>query len=621
MAVDWKNFAREGTCNMAATEREELNLVVVGHVDHGKSTIIGRLLADSHALPEGKLEFVKEKCRRNARPFEYAFLLDALKEEQAQGITIDVARCFFKTEKRNYIIIDAPGHIEFLKNMVTGASWAEAALLVIDASEGVRENSRRHGFLLSMLGVRQIAVLVNKMDLVNYDEQIYNQIVEEYSHYLRQIDVVPTAFLPVSGREGDNIFLPSSHMPWYTGATVIDLIDTFTPEVPPEEKPFRMPVQDIYKFTRDGDARRIVVGKIETGKFSVGDEIIFFPSGKRTLVSSIEAFNAPGPLQQQTAGWSTGFTLKEQIFVRRGEVATVAGQKKPFTSDRILVNLFWLGKQPLEAGKKYIFKINTLKVEMELESIVRVIDASNLTPKDTPRIERNDVAECLIKLDQAIAFDLAPDIPEMGRFVIIDDYEISGGGIIIQALGNSQKSLNQKVQGRNIHWEQPSITEVERAERYNQKSCLILITGMPGDSLRKEIAKALEKMLFQSGKFVYFIGMANLLYGIDADIKNNGYDPDEVEVEYFRRLAEIAYLMMDAGIIVVLSARELRPVDMKVLETVLRDHAERIFTVWAGTRISTDLQPLLHLTTEECAMGPQKIMEFLQKRGIIFNPY
>jgi bifunctional enzyme CysN/CysC len=602
-------------------EREELNLVVVGHVDHGKSTIIGRLLADSNALPEGKLEFVKEKCRRNARPFEYAFLLDALKDEQAQGITIDVARCFFKTEKRSYIIIDAPGHIEFLKNMVTGASWAEAALLVIDASEGVRENSRRHGFLLSMLGVRQIAVLVNKMDAVNYDEQVYRQIVEEYTQYLRQIDVVPAAFLPVSGREGDNIFLPSAHMPWYAGPTVIEQMDAFSSEVPLEEKPFRMPVQDVYKFTRDGDTRRIVVGRIETGKISVGDELLFFPSGKKTRVKSIEAFNVPNAIQQQTAGWSTGFTLQEQIFIRRGEVATLAGQKKPFNTDRILANLFWLGKQPLQPGKKYLLKINTMKVEMELESILRVVDASDLTQKNSSSVERNDVAECRIKLDQPVAFDLVSDIPEMGRFVIVDDYEISGGGIIIEALDNTQQALNQKVQGRNIHWEQPSTSELERAERYNQKSCLILITGMPDDSLRKDIAKALERRLFQNGKFVYFIGMANLLYGIDADLKNDGYDPDEVEVEYFRRLAEIAHLMMDAGMILIVSVRELRSSDVKILETVLRDRSERIFTVWAGTKVSTDLQPLLHLATEECSEGPHRIIEFLQKKGVIFSPY
>ncbi|NMB90193.1 MAG: adenylyl-sulfate kinase [Chloroflexi bacterium] len=606
---------------MAEAEREELNLVVVGHVDHGKSTIIGRMLADTHSLPEGKLAAVQENCRRNARPFEYAFLLDALKEEQSQGITIDVARCFFKTAKRNYILIDAPGHIEFLKNMVTGASWAEAALLVIDASEGVRENSRRHGYMLSMLGIRQVAVLVNKMDLVDYDEGVYRQIVDEYSHFLGQIGLTPAAFLPVSGRMGDNVAAASARLPWYTGGSVVEQIDAFVPESTPEDRPLRLPVQDVYKFTRDGDSRRIVAGRIEAGRLRVGDEVVFYPSGKKSVVHSIEAFNQTTPLQQQAAPWSVGFTLEEQIYVRRGEVAALAGQPKPCTTDRLRANLFWLGKEPLQPGKKYLFKINTVRVEMEVESILRVIDASNLEQKQVGRVERNEVAECILKLEQTAAFDLAADLPETGRFVIVDEYEIAGGGIVIEALDEPHKSLSQKVQRRNIHWESPSISEMERAERYNQKSCLILVTGAATDGLRKQVAKSLEKQLFQDGKFVYFLGMGSLLYGVSADIKNGHPDPDEVEAEYFRRLAEVANLMMDAGLILVVSTRELRPADVKVLETALADRAERIFTVWAGDTVTTSLRPHLHLKAEDCPDGAHKIKELLQRQDVIFNPW
>ena len=607
-----------------AVEHEELSMVVAGHVDHGKSTIIGRLLADTHSLPEGKLEFVKENCRRNSKPFEYAFLLDALKEEQAQGITIDVARCFFKTEKRNYIIIDAPGHIEFLKNMVTGASWAEAALLVIDAAEGVRENSRRHGFMLSMLGIRQIAVVINKMDLVGYDSEVFHQIVKEYSAYLAQLQVTPTNFIPVSGLEGDNIASRSQAMPWYTGLTVIEQIDAFRTEPPAEEKPFRMPVQDVYKFTRGGDTRRIVAGKIETGHFAVGDEVIFYPSGKKSVVKTIESFNLPQPLQSLSAGWSAGFTMTEQIYVRRGEVAALSGQKAPYTTRHLHTSLFWLGKQPLVKKKKYLFKLNTIKVEVELDSIIRVMDASDLSEKKKDEIGRNDVAECILKLDRVIAFDLSADMPETGRFVIVDNFEISGGGIIVEALPDEQEELSRRVQRRNLHWEAPSITEDERAERYNQKSCLILVSGVPEDNLRKQVAKELEKRLFNDGKFVYFIGMANLLYGLNSDIKNGhsgAPDLDEVEVEHFRRLAEVVNLMMDAGVIVIVSVRELRMEDLQVLQTDLGERAERIFTVWAGDHLSTDLQPALHLPAEECMDGPQKIKTFLQMQGILFNPW
>ncbi len=194
-------------------KKEDMNIVIVGHVDHGKSTLMGRLLADTDSLPEGKLEQVKETCRRNSKPFEYAFLLDALKDEQSQGITIDTARCFFKTEKRDYIILDAPGHIEFLKNMITGASRAEAALLMIDAKEGVQENSRRHAYMLSMLGIKQIAVVINKMDLVDYDEAVYERVKEEYIEFLKQISITPKFVLPVSSFAGENIVKKSDKMP------------------------------------------------------------------------------------------------------------------------------------------------------------------------------------------------------------------------------------------------------------------------------------------------------------------------------------------------------------------------------------------------------------------------
>ncbi|MFP6616993.1 MAG: GTP-binding protein, partial [Candidatus Hydrogenedentota bacterium] len=242
------------TTDTGLLNRDQMDVVIVGHVDHGKSTVIGRLMADTGSLPEGKLDQVKAMCEENSRPFEYAFLLDALKNEQAQGITIDTARCFFKTDTRNYIIHDAPGHIEFLKNMVTGAARAESALLVIDAEEGVRENSKRHGYMVSMLGLKQLCILVNKMDLVDYSEDTFNAIKAEYSDFLAQLGIEPTAYIPVSARDGINIATGSEkEMPWYSGMTVLDQVDSFHKLKGNEAKTFRMPVQDIYKFTASGD--------------------------------------------------------------------------------------------------------------------------------------------------------------------------------------------------------------------------------------------------------------------------------------------------------------------------------------------------------------------------------
>ena len=323
-------------------ENEELlNIVTVGHVDHGKSTVIGRLLADAGALPKGKLESIRENCRRNSKPFEYAFLLDALHNEQDQGITIDTARCFFKSDKRRYIIIDAPGHIEFLKNMVTGASRAEAALMVIDAARGVEENTRRHGYFLSMLGIRQVAVLVNKMDLVGYSEEVYRSIVTEFTEFLAKINISPAAFIPVSGMEGDNIAIRSERTPWYFGPTVLDQMDAFVPVPSPENRPLRMPVQGVYKFTEGGDERRIVAGTLEAGSLRAGDKIVFYPSGKKTTVASLEVFSAPTP-EKFIAGDAAGFTMTEQIFVRRGEIACLESEEAPFVGVRLRANVFWL---------------------------------------------------------------------------------------------------------------------------------------------------------------------------------------------------------------------------------------------------------------------------------------
>lgn len=428
---------------------DNMNIVIVGHVDHGKSTIIGRLLADTNSLPEGKLAQVKETCRRNSKPFEFAFLLDALKEEQAQGITIDAARVFFKTPKRKYIIIDAPGHIEFLKNMVTGAARAEAALLVIDANEGVMENSKRHGYLLSMLGIKQVVVLVNKMDLIDYDQSKYEQIVEEYSAFLSEIGVEADSFVPVSGFRGDNIAAASSEMSWYTGRTVLEKLDLLDNKKGSENQAFRMPVQGIYKFTAGGDYRRIVAGTIDSGKIKVGDEVVFYPSKKKSTVKSIERFSAP-EMAEDCAGSATGFTLEQQIYITRGELACIVGEAQPEVSRRIKTKLFWLGAADLDKSRKYHIKIGTQKVTAELERVITVFDASTLSTTSRPNVHRHEVAEVIFNLEKEMAMDKTDFLTENSRFVLIDNFEISGGGIVVDTLNSGQT--------------QPGETRVPRAE-------------------------------------------------------------------------------------------------------------------------------------------------------------
>jgi bifunctional enzyme CysN/CysC len=335
-------------------------------------------LADTESLPSGKLEDIKTRCAANSRPFEYAFLLDALKDEQAQGITIDSARCFFKSSRRKYIIIDAPGHIEFLKNMISGAARAEAAVLVIDAKEGVQENSRRHGYLLSMLGITQVAVCVNKMDLAGYNREVFESIKAEYSAFLAEIGIKAEQFIPASAREGDCIVGRSDKMSWYEGPSILETMDLFRKEPAPEDKPFRLPIQDVYKFTAQGDDRRIFAGRIETGSFKVGDDVVFLPSGKETKVKTIENFNRP-PQKKAAAGESTGFTIEQQFYILPGEVVCRRDEAPALVGRQVRVNIFWMGRQPMIPNKKYKLKIGTARIPVWLREIVNVLDASELT--------------------------------------------------------------------------------------------------------------------------------------------------------------------------------------------------------------------------------------------------
>ena len=570
--------------------KKDMNIVIVGHVDHGKSTVIGRLLADTGSLPQGKLEQIKEMCRRNSKPFEYAFLLDALKDERAQGITIDIARCFFRTEKREYIILDAPGHIEFLKNMITGASRAEAALLVIDAHEGVRENSRRHGYILSMLGIKQVSVLVNKLDIMGYSEEVFDNIVKEYSEFLAAAGVTPTSFIPVSAAMGDNIAVRSDKMPWYDGMTVLEQLDAFKEELPPDDLPFRMPVQDVYKFTSSGDERRIIAGTVESGTLHVGDGIMFYPSGKKTTVASIEEFNRPRRTAV-TSGYSTGITMTEQIYVRRGDLAVKTDEKPPVTASRIEVSLFWLGKDALSEGKRYYLKTGSAKVPMRLEKTEYVLNASSLEKAAKPKVEKNEVAKCTLTLERPISFDISSDLSGTGRFVIVDGYEISGGGIITGIPGDGK--IQKDVAMRNFKWENGGVSPAERMKRFGQKPFVIMITGSK-NSDRKTVARELEKSLFANGRSVYYLGIGNVLYGVDADIKTGRSEDRDERDEHIRRLAETANILTDAGLIVILTASEIDEDDVYLMQTVL---GEKIFTVRVGN--AYDKEPAFDLSVDE----------------------
>src|SRR5881227_3483078 len=295
-----------------------IKVVFVGHVDHGKSTLIGRILQDTDSLPEGKVEMVKKACAAEGMEFEFAFLLDALLEEQKQNVTIDTTEIPFRTARRRYAIIDAPGHKEFLKNMITGASRAEAAILVISADEGVREQSRRHAYLLSMLGIKNIIVVVNKMDLVDYSEKRFHEIEQEYRKFLQELGLNARTFIPVSAKDGENVARTGMKMKWHCAASVLEALDLLEPQKHQLDLPLRFCIQDVYRF----DGRRIIAGRIETGTLRVGDQLVFSPANKSSVVATIERWNAQENNGPAIAGDSIGITLGEQIFVERGHIAS-----------------------------------------------------------------------------------------------------------------------------------------------------------------------------------------------------------------------------------------------------------------------------------------------------------
>ena len=546
----------------AELAREQMNIVIVGHVDHGKSTLVGRLLADSDSLPEGKLDHVKAICKRQGKVFEYAFLLDALEAEQDQGITIDSARCFFKTAARDYIIIDAPGHIEFLKNMISGAARAEAAVLLIDAKEGVRENSRRHGYVLSMLGIRQVTVCVNKMDLVGYDQGVFEAIEEEYRAFLAGCDLTPQRFIPISAREGDNIANASANMPWYTGPTVLDGVDLFTKALPAVDLPLRLPVQDVYKFNQRGDDRRIIAGRIESGRLRIGDRIVFSPSNKTTTVASIEAFAAPD-VEHVDSGRSVGFTVAEEHYIERGELVSLL-DRRPRVSTRFRANLFWLGRRPMVPGREYKLKLATRAVACRIHEILHVIDANDLDESlDKNEVGRHDVADLILETKRPIAFDLTHEFEATGRFVVVDEYDVAGGGIIRDAVADELQSVRERARQRDFEWVRGKVSQLHRASRYGHRPAVVLLTGEAGAG-KAAIARELESILFNEGLATYLLDARNVFLGVDQDLIGT-MDKDEM----VRRYGEVANLLLDAGHLVISTSNTFGLADHGIIRTLV----------------------------------------------------
>jgi bifunctional enzyme CysN/CysC len=522
---------------------DQLKIVIVGHVDHGKSTFVGRLFHDTGSLPEGKLEQLQQIAERRGVPFEWANLMDSLQSERDQNITIDTAQIWFRTAKRQYVIIDAPGHKEFLKNMVTGAANAEAALLLIDAHEGVQENSRRHGYLLHLMGIRQVAVLVNKMDLENYSRARFDAIEREYRRWLQSIGLVPRVFIPIAARQGDNLATISPNTPWWQGPTVIQALDDFEATQAPIHQPVRFPIQDVYRF----DERRILAGRVESGTLRVGDRLHFCPQNKISTVKSIERWNAP-PRDDAAAGESIGITLTEQVFVERGAVAALESSP-PYELTRFKARLFWLGKNAFRKGRSYKLKLATQEVECQIDGIERVIDASTLETVSRGEKEifvgRHEVAELHLRTKRPIAFDAHSEIIATGRFVIVDGFDVAGGGIVLDD-NYPRRTADSQHKSDHIYWSQGKVTSTQRRVRNGHSGYVVWLTGLSGSG-KSTISTELERELFNLGKQVYVLDGDNIRHGLCSDL---GFSPEDRR-ENIRRVGQVARLLTDAGLICV----------------------------------------------------------------------
>jgi bifunctional enzyme CysN/CysC len=523
-----------------SSDQRPLRVVIVGHVDHGKSTLVGRLLYETGSLPEGKFEQIQTVCRRRGMQFEWAFLMDALQAERDQNITIDVSQIWFKTRRRNYVIIDAPGHKEFLKNMVSGAASADAAILLIDAHEGIQEQSRRHAYLLSLLGIRQVVVVVNKMDLVNFDQAVFTQIEADYRDFLRQLNVQPLQFLPIAARDGVNMVSRDSKTSWFDGPTLIQTLDDLEQPAPPADLPLRFAVQDVYRF----DHRRILAGRIESGTLRVGDTLVFAPTNKESIVASIEVWNAP-ERSTASAGESIGITLEEQIFVERGSVGIHIDQM-PIETNRFRARVFWMGDRPLNLAKKYKIKLLTQEVECQLASIDRVIDASTLEASAAIRrtVEKNEVAEVTIQSRGPLVMDNYDRLQTSGRFVLVDGNDVAGGGVLFGGV----YLVHKHVKSSNITWSESQVRYQDRVERNGHPGIVVWMTGLSGSG-KSTLARALEKELFERQMQAYVLDGDNMRHGLNANLS---FSPED-RVENIRRVAEVSKLMADAGVITVTS--------------------------------------------------------------------
>jgi bifunctional enzyme CysN/CysC len=514
-----------------------LRFLTCGSVDDGKSTLIGRLLYDSKMIFEDQLaalEADSKKVGTQGGDIDFALLVDGLAAEREQGITIDVAYRFFSTDKRKFIVADTPGHEQYTRNMVTGASTADAAIILIDARKGVLTQTRRHSYLVSLLGIRHVVLAINKMDLVGWSRETFERIVADYRDFAAQIGIRDFTAIPMSALKGDNITEPSEKSPWYAGPPLMRWLEDAPIEDDLQAKPFRMPVQWVNRPNLDF---RGFSGQVASGVIRPGDRVKALPSGRESTVERIVTLG--GDLPEAVAGQSVTLTLRDEIDVSRGDVLSVAASP-PEVADQFEATIVWFDDEALLPGRPYLLKLGTRTVSAQLHEPKHKVNVNTLEKLAAKRLELNEIGVCNLSLSAPIAFDAYADNKDLGGFILIDrlSNRTVGAGMLHFALRRSQ----------NVHWQALDVDKAARAAAKGQKARVVWFTGLSGAG-KSTIANLVEKRLHAEGHHTYLLDGDNVRHGLNKDLGFTEAD----RVENIRRVAEVSKLMVDAGLMVLVS--------------------------------------------------------------------
>lgn len=518
--------------------KQLLRFITCGSVDDGKSTLIGRLLYESKALFEdqlGQLEADSKKLGTQGDELDFALLVDGLSAEREQGITIDVAYRFFATDKRKFIVADTPGHEQYTRNMVTGASTADLAVILIDARQGLLTQTRRHSYLVSLLGIRKVVVAINKLDLVGFSQAVFERIETDYRAFAAQIDLHDIQCIPLSALRGDNMLEASANTPWYQGPTLLQHLENVPLEQARQvEAAFRLPVQWVNRPNLDF---RGYCGNVVAGSVSVGDRIRVLPSGQQSEVTAI--FGSAGEQQQALCNQAVTLVLKDDIDISRGDLIALA-DAPPAVADQFEATLVWMDEEPMLPGRPYLMKIGCRTVGMSCANLKHRIDVNSLEHLAAKTLELNGIGVCNLHLDRPIAFDAYTDNRDTGGFIVIDrlSNRTVGAGMLHFALRRAQ----------NVHWQAIDVNRQAHATLKGQSPRILWFTGLSGAG-KSTIANLVERKLHALGRHTYLLDGDNVRHGLNRDLGFTEVD----RVENIRRVSEVAKLMLDAGLITLVS--------------------------------------------------------------------